>query len=70
MSAPMRLTPTQLIEVSQALEVLTELRAEQSVEIGDGSGRMSIRHIAADVSLGITWSKDDETFVIDDWIES
>ncbi len=70
MSAPLRLTPKQLEDVSDALCVLNKMRIDHGVVIGDASGIMSIRHLAADVSLEIEWSDKDETFVIDDRVGS
>lgn len=70
MSAPLKLTPTQMVEVSQALEVLNDMRSEQGVVIGDTSGIMAITHVAAGVSLEIAWSDEDETFVISDRVGS
>lgn len=69
MSAPLKLTPTQMVEVSQALEVLNDMRTEQGVEIGSG-GHMEIAHVAADVTLAIAWSEEDETFIISDRVGS
>lgn len=70
MSAPMQLTPKQMGDLKGALFVLTEMRKDHGVVIGDASGIMSIRHEAAGVSLEIAWSEEDQTFIIDDRVGS
>lgn len=70
MSAPMQLTPKQMDNLSEALCVLTLMRKNHGVVIGDASGIMAITHESADVSLAISWSEEDQTFIIDDRVGS
>lgn len=68
MSAPLRLTASQLEDIANALRELSAIRVEHSVSIDTNLGA-SIRHLDADTDIEIKWD-DEDGYVISDRIGS
>lgn len=69
MSAPLKLTADELVEVATALRALSKVRRETNVDIG-GYSHPEIRHIGADVTLELQWDDDKGEYRIDDRVGS
>lgn len=64
MSAPLRLTATELRCLADALEDLTRVRREHGVDIA-GYGQYEVRVNAADVAVSLAWDEE-AGYVVDD----
>lgn len=56
MSAPLRLTPTQMRDIADVLDALTKIREEFGVSVG-GYSNAEVRHESADVVLALAWDE-------------